>query len=174
MDAKGFRDDGATGRFGDARPGGIEGVFPLSSFAFDLINIVVSVAIDTTKSWLVPSRSQADCSLTPTFRSKSLLPFFIARSGQFDPSGCCSTGTGRVYRGIRRSCRTNLLTRIELLVIFTQTSSEYQQFRWMRLAVLKRRRVGDSALLEGEYDLTTILVTSFRQAKYMLLTSPSE
>jgi hypothetical protein len=31
-----------------------------------------------------------------------------------------------------------------------QANAEYQQLRWMRLAILKRRKAGDSALLDGK------------------------
>jgi hypothetical protein len=35
------------------------------------------------------------------------------------------------------------------LTFLIKASSEYQELRWLRLAVLKRRKAGDPALLDG-------------------------
>lgn len=32
---------------------------------------------------------------------------------------------------------------------FLQASSEYQELRWLRLAILKKRKAGDAAILDG-------------------------
>ncbi|KAK0475156.1 hypothetical protein IW261DRAFT_1595606 [Armillaria novae-zelandiae] len=39
-------------------------------------------------------------------------------------------------------------------------SSEYQELRWLRLAILKRRKAGDPAVLDGQHDHTDALVIS--------------
>ena len=43
-------------------------------------------------------------------------------------------------------------------VTLYQGSSEYQQLRWMRLAILKRKKTGDSTLLDGESPLEKFTV----------------
>lgn len=39
---------------------------------------------------------------------------------------------------------------------FIQATPEYQELRWLRLAILKRRKAGDLALLDGQLILVLI------------------
>lgn len=56
-----------------------------------------------------------------------------------------------------RALTTLLLRDLTLIFPFsihtTQTATEYQQLRWMRIAVLRKRKAGYTPLLEGEYHL---------------------